>query len=99
MVAPPTFAFVLTIKAMAAALFDPALGLNYAMVVHGEQRFRYERPIVAGDRLQVHTRIAGITTRGANEILTMDSTIVDADGAVVAHTNEVIVSRGTAGGS
>ncbi len=43
--APPTFAFSLTMKAMAAAMFDPELGLNYALVVHGEQGFEYERPL------------------------------------------------------
>lgn len=96
LVAPPTFAFTLTMKAMAAAMFDPELGMNYALVVHGEQRFHYDRPIVAGDLLSVRTRIADIATRGANEILTMQSAISDAGGEVVAHTNEVIVSRGTA---
>ena len=41
------------------AVSDPGLGLNYAMVVHGEQRFVYTRPIVAGDELTVdYTDIA-----------------------------------------
>ena len=37
--APPTFPFVLSMKAMAVAMFDPELGLDYSRVVHGEQRF------------------------------------------------------------
>ena len=51
--APPTFAFVLTHKAMAAAMFDPDLGLDYSRVVHGEQAFEYRRPLVAGDEVVV----------------------------------------------
>ena len=30
---------------------DPELGLDYSRVVHGDQRFAYARPIVAGDEL------------------------------------------------
>jgi len=52
-VAPPTFAFVLTMRAMNVAMFDPQLGLEYALAVHGEQHFAYRRPIVAGDEISV----------------------------------------------
>lgn len=96
LVAPPTFAFVLTMKAMANAMFDPDLGLNYAMVVHGEQRFSYERPIVAGDEIVVSAAIADLAVKGRNEILTTRSELTDAAGELVAVTHEVIVSRGTA---
>src|ERR1700690_2293089 len=48
-IAPPTFAIVISMAGSGAALADPDLGLNYAMVVHGEQRFSYSRPLTAGD--------------------------------------------------
>src|SRR5580704_19153992 len=48
-IAPPTFAIVISMAGSLAALADPGLGLNYAMVVHGEQRFTYVRPLTAGD--------------------------------------------------
>ena len=57
MIAPPTFPIVISMAASAArAIADPGLGLNYAMVVHGEQRFEYSRPLHAGDVViaQVH---------------------------------------------
>ncbi len=44
-IAPPTFAIVISMAGSGAALGDPGLGLNYAMVVHGEQRFSYTRPL------------------------------------------------------
>lgn len=96
LVAPPTFAFVLTMKAMANAMFDPELGLEYAMVVHGEQQFSYRRPIVAGDEIVVAAAIADLAVKGRNEVLTTRSELTDAAGELVAVTHEVIVSRGTA---
>lgn len=95
-VAPPTFAFALTMRAMSEAMFDPDLGLVYAMAVHGEQHFSYRRPIVAGDEITVTCTIAEIGVRGGNEVLTTRSELTDAAGGIVATTSEVIVTRGTA---
>lgn len=98
-VAPPTFAFALTMRAMSEAMFDPELGLVYAMAVHGGQQFSYLRPIVAGDEITVTCRIADIAVRGSNEVLTTRSELTDEAGHLVAATREVIVTRGTAGGA
>ena len=48
-IAPPTFAIVISMAASGTAIADPGLGIDYSMVVHGEQRFSYARPIHAGD--------------------------------------------------
>ena len=60
-IAPPTFAIVISMAGSGAALADPGLGLNYAMVVHGEQRFSYARPITAGDIVTAQVTISGGT--------------------------------------
>jgi acyl dehydratase len=99
LIAPPTFPFVLTIRAMAKAMFDPDLGLDYARVVHGEQHFEFERPIHAGDRLTVTSTIADIRDSGRNEIVTTQSELRTMAGELVCTTHEVIVSRGTAEGN
>ncbi len=52
-VAPPTFPIVLTLTAGHQVIFDPEAGIDYARVVHGEQRFVHDRPVHAGDVLQV----------------------------------------------
>ncbi len=96
LIAPPTFAFSLTMKAMAMAMFDPDLGLDYGRVVHGEQHFAYERPICAGDELTVSCVIAEIRSSGRNEYLTTRSEVSTVEGELVVTTREVIVSRGTA---
>ena len=94
--APPTFAFTLAMRAMAAAMFDPELGLDYARVVHGVQGFDYRRPLVAGDEVVVTSHIADIATRGRNEYLTTAADVVTVGGELVVTTHSVIVSRGTA---
>ncbi|MGH2739637.1 MAG: MaoC family dehydratase N-terminal domain-containing protein [Actinomycetota bacterium] len=95
-VAPPTFATILGIRSNPAAVLDPELGLNYALVVHGSQEFEYRRPIVAGDVLTATPRITEITERGANEYLTIETTITDASGEVVCVARSTLISRGTA---
>lgn len=94
--APPTFPFVLSMKAMAAAMFDPELGLDYSRVVHGEQRFRYSRPVVAGDSLITTAIIDNVRAAAGNDIITVRAEITDEAGAHVVTTWSVIVSRGTA---
>ena len=54
---------------------DPGLGLNYAMVVHGEQRFEYSRQIVAGDVLTADVTISDIRDAGRNIMLTTQTQI------------------------
>jgi acyl dehydratase len=97
-VAPPTFPTVLGILASAQVVVDPALGVDYSRVVHGEQEFEWRRPIVVGDALRTTPRIADIYTRGPNEFLVIEAEITDADGEVVCVARSTLLSRGTAGG-
>ena len=94
--APPTFAFVITMQALAAAMFDPDLGMDYARVVHGEQSFDYHQPLQAGDEVLVRSRIAAIAVRGSNEFLTLEADVLTVDGQPRVTTRSIIVSRGTA---
>ena len=51
-VAPPTFPIVFTMASSHAQIVeDPELGIDYSRVVHGDQKFVYTRPVVAGDAL------------------------------------------------
>src|SRR5689334_12964643 len=47
-VAPPTFPMVFTMRSNGQAVLDPELAIDYSRVVHGEQRFVYQRPVYAG---------------------------------------------------
>ena len=56
-IAPPTFAVVLSMASARVANDDPGLGLDYSMVVHGEQSFAHSRPLHAGDMVVATTTI------------------------------------------
>ncbi|HEX4813426.1 MAG TPA: MaoC family dehydratase N-terminal domain-containing protein [Nonomuraea sp.] len=96
-IAPPTFPIVFSLQSGGEALADPDLGLNFAMVVHGEQRFQYTRPIHAGDQLVTTATITDIRTAGRNELLTVRSDVTTVEGEPVCVAYNTIVERGGAG--
>ena len=95
-IAPPTYLTKLNFIYSAEMMLDPDLGLNYALVVHGEQEYEYRRPVKAGDVLIATPKIAAITAKGRNELLVTEAVIRTADGEQVAVARSTIVSRGTA---
>jgi acyl dehydratase len=93
-IAPPTFAIVISMGGSGAALADPALGLNYAMVVHGEQRFTYTRPLTAGDVVTAQVTLTDIRDAGRNVMLTTSTDIKTVAGELVCTALSTIVERG-----
>jgi len=96
-IAPPTFPIVVSMPAGARAIADPGLGLNYAMVVHGEQRFRYARPLRAGDVVTAQTTIESIKELGRNVMMTTRTEVNTVDGEHVCTAFSTLVERGAAG--
>ena len=95
-IAPPTFPIVVTMAASGRAVADPGLGLNYAMVVHGEQRFEYSRPLHAGDVVTAQATISGIREVGPMTTLTTETQIRTVDGEHICTGTGTLVERGTA---
>lgn len=93
-VAPPTFPIVLTLAAGDQLTQDPAAGIDYTRVVHGEQRFAYERPVVAGDVLQVVLVVDEIRTVAGNELITTRAETRTVDGELVVTATAMLVVRG-----
>ena len=93
-IAPPTFPIVITMAASGAAIGDPGLGLNYAMVVHGEQRFTYVRPIRAGDALSVVVTVESVRSVAGNDIVSTKGDVSTVDGDPVLTTYSTLVVRG-----
>ena len=79
-------------------MFDPALGLDYSKVVHGEQSFAYERPVVAGDRLVAVASVDAIRSAAGNDLLTLRVEVSTEDGELVLTARSTVVARGTARG-
>jgi acyl dehydratase len=95
-VAPPTFAIVVTLDAAGVVLADPDVGLDFSRVVHGEQRFTHHRPIRAGDRLVATTSIENVRSVAGNDLLTTRVDVATEDGEPVCTATSMLVARGTA---
>jgi acyl dehydratase len=95
-IAPPTFAIVVTLEAANVVLTDPELDFDYSRVVHGEQRFTHHRPIRAGDRLVATTSIENVRTVAGNDMLTTRVDVATEDGEAVCAATSMLVSRGAA---
>jgi acyl dehydratase len=90
-IAPPTFPIVISLGG--PALAEPELGLNYAMVVHGQQRFEYTRPVCAGDVVVCETTITDIRSAGRNERMDLKTEIRTVEGELVCTAYNTIVER------
>jgi acyl dehydratase len=93
-IAPPTFAVIISMRAAAEANNDPDLGLDYSMVVHGQQSFRHARPLHAGDVVVATTTIESVKSVGAISMLVTSTDIVTVGGEHVCTAKSMLVERG-----
>lgn len=66
-VAPPTFAMIPVLRGFDVLIDD--LGIDYAQVIHADQRFEHIRPILAGDSLSTTTTLENVRSRAGNHFL------------------------------
>jgi acyl dehydratase len=95
-IAPPTFPVVLSMRSTGQVVADPALGLDYSRVVHGEQKFVYTRPVRAGDRLVSVVTVENVRSAAGNDLLTTRADVSTVDGEHVVTAYSTLVARGTA---
>ena len=93
-VAPPTLPVLLTLPAGHQLIADPESGIDYGRVVHGEQRFVHERPVYAGDTLQVVVHVDDIRTAAGNELISTRSEVRTVEGELVVTAYSTTVVRG-----
>jgi len=93
LVAPPTFAFVLAFTLNREPIADPGLGVDYSRLVHGEQRFAYTRPIVAGDELVGTVTIEQVATKGPLEVVVTRTDLSTVDGEPVCQAWNTLIIR------
>jgi len=94
LVAPPTFPVVLQDLTLHQLLSEPDAGIDFSRVVHGDQRFSFTRPIVAGDELTATLTVASIKSLGGHSMVTAESSILGADGTHVVTATSTLVVRG-----
>lgn len=94
LVAPPMFAVVYGMPAMAAAVFDPEVGIDFARMVHGGQELRWGELVVAGDEISTTVTLAEVSERAGNGFFTFETRSVNQDGAEVSVGRWTNIVRG-----
>ena len=93
-VGSPTYPIVLAFDAMNA--FLAAEQIDLFRIIHGEQRFAYERPVRLGDVLTATLSVVSLRQIGGADIIGTSSAITDADGALVCTGRATLVHSGGA---
>lgn len=94
LVVPPTFPVVIQEQSLKLVLADPEAKLDFSRVVHGDQRFIFERPIVAGDELSSELVVASVKTLAGNHLVTFNTEIFDYSNKLVCTAISTLVVRG-----
>lgn len=89
--APATFPIVVAFRAMTDLMNDPTVGIELHHVVHGEQRFSYQRPVVAGDTLTATLTVESLRQIGGADIIGTRSEITDEAGDLVVTAYATLV--------
>lgn len=92
--APPTFLVSLAQATEAQYIEDPASGIDFSRVVHGEETFTLHRPVVAGDRLVPTLTVESVRAAGGHAMVATRVDLADESGADVAAVRSMIVVRG-----
>lgn len=94
--APPTFPITFQFEFKTGGVRDK-IPIDMKRVLHGEQRFTYKRPLVAGDKVWVKQRVADISSKsgksGGMDFLTIDYIGSDEKGKEVFTMRSVTVIR------
>jgi acyl dehydratase len=98
-VAPPTF----PASFHSAADLRELLGVGIKSLLHAEQTFEYERPIFAGDRIYVATRVAEVLEKpsatGRMDVAVIEDEGRDEEGNLVFKARRTLVVRATKEGA
>jgi acyl dehydratase len=93
-VAPPMFAVVYSSPAMAPAMFDPDVAMNFAAMVHGGQQFEWDEPACSGDEITTTARCVSIEEKDGKGFYVFETNSVNQDGAPVVRGTWTLIVRG-----
>jgi acyl dehydratase len=93
-VAPPMFAVVYSAPAMGPPLFDPEVGIDFALMVHGGQEFKWGPLVVAGDEIETTVSVKSIAERAGNGFYVFESVSTNQDGHTVCVGTWTNIVRG-----
>ena len=93
-VAPPMFAVVYSWRAMGQAVLHPEVAINFAMLVHGGQEFRWGPLVVAGDEIDTTVTVKDISKRGDMGFYVFESVSTNQRGETVCTGTWTNIVRG-----
>jgi acyl dehydratase len=93
-VAPPMFAVVYSSPAMAPAMFDDDVAMNFAAMVHGGQEFEWGVPACSGDEITTTARCASIEEKDGKGFYVFETNSVNQDGGQVVKGTWTLIVRG-----
>jgi acyl dehydratase len=93
-VAPPMFAVIYAGRSVAPAIFDPEVGIDFAMMVHGAQEFRWGPVVVAGDEITTEATVKEIADRVGIGFYVFESESVNQKGETVCSGTWTHIVRG-----
>ena len=93
-VAPPMFAVVYSSPAMAPAMFDPEVAMNFAAMVHGGQEFEWGEPVCAGDVITTAVTCRSIDERDGKGFYVFESVSTNQEGAQTVKATWTNIVRG-----
>ena len=94
LVAPPMFAVVYASPAIGPAFFDPAVGMDFARMVHGAQEFKWGPLVIAGDEITTEVEVAEISERGGMGFYVFESRSDNQHGERVSTGTWTCIVRG-----
>ena len=92
--APPMFAVVYSAGAMAPAIFDPEVAMNFAAMVHGGQEFVWGEPVCAGDTISTTVEVKDISERDGKGFYVFESVSRNQEGDEVVRGTWTNIVRG-----
>jgi acyl dehydratase len=92
--APPMFAVVYSFGSVGPAVFDPDVGINLAMMVHGGQEFVWGEPVCSGDVIRTVTTVKDIAEKGGMAFYVFESVSTNQDGQEVVRGRWTNIVRG-----
>jgi acyl dehydratase len=93
-VAPPMFAVVYSAGSVAPLIFDPEIGINFAMMLHGSQEFVWSEPVCSGDTISTATEVKDIYEKDGKGFYVFESVSTNQDGQEVARGTWTNIVRG-----
>ncbi len=93
-VASPMFAVVYAAPAMGTAIFDPEVGIDFALMVHGAQEFAWGPLVIAGDEVTTTVSVESIAERGGMGFFVFASVSVNQDDHTVCVGTWTNIVRG-----